>query len=252
LFRFPEPALFASFGNDQARVRIWGDDLLIDGQPALWVGFGADDEPTLLKLLADCESEFPNPQWIESDEEWQKWEKHIRTAPEEVIGQPTVMANDDHRVFGVYRRWGDVGLQAASDFIERVLRSLPEYRVAEDADARETSIWMMANQAEQTARNSNGQTVEHTIRARELRMPTQELVERIKQLLIAQENKCALTGISLQFHGAHIDKNLIMSLDRIDSEGHYERGTCKSFADSSISGRALHQMTNLSACSASS
>jgi hypothetical protein len=36
--------------------------------------------------------------------------------------------------------------------------------------------------------------------------------------------RCALTGIPLQPHGPDVDKNLLPSLDRIDSEGHYEAG----------------------------
>lgn len=39
-----------------------------------------------------------------------------------------------------------------------------------------------------------------------------------------QGNHCALTGIPFQFHGADADKNLLPSLDRIDSDGHYEAG----------------------------
>jgi hypothetical protein len=33
-----------------------------------------------------------------------------------------------------------------------------------------------------------------------------------------------LTGIPFQFHGQDVDKNLLPSLDRIDSDGHYEVG----------------------------
>jgi hypothetical protein len=43
-------------------------------------------------------------------------------------------------------------------------------------------------------------------------------------LLDLQGNRCALTGIPFEFHGMDSDKNLLPSLDRIDSDGHYEAG----------------------------
>jgi hypothetical protein len=39
-----------------------------------------------------------------------------------------------------------------------------------------------------------------------------------------QDNRCALTGIPFHFHGPDVDKNLLPSLDRIDSDGNYELG----------------------------
>ena len=43
-------------------------------------------------------------------------------------------------------------------------------------------------------------------------------------LLDLQDNRCALTGLLFQFIGPDADKNLLPSLDRIDSAGHYETG----------------------------
>ncbi len=89
---------------------------------------------------------------------------------------------------------------------------------------KEKSILAMRYSAENTARNSNGQIVQRTLKNKELRMSPQELEKIIASLLDLQENRCALTGIVLNYHGPEADRSLLPSLDRIDSDGHYEAG----------------------------
>jgi len=43
--------------------------------------------------------------------------------------------------------------------------------------------------------------------------------------------------LPLHFDGAYDDIEMLASLDRIDSDGHYEPGTFKLFADLQIAGR---------------
>lgn len=89
---------------------------------------------------------------------------------------------------------------------------------------RERSIIEMRLSVENTVRNSNGQSVERTIKNKELKMSSSELDLLIGSLLNLQDNRCALTGIPFHFSGPHADKNLFPSLDRIDSDAHYETG----------------------------
>lgn len=89
---------------------------------------------------------------------------------------------------------------------------------------REISIYEMANSIEQTVKNSNGQTVQQTVKNKELHMTRPELQKYIESLLDLQTNRCALTGIPFHFHGRDADKKLKPSPDRIDSNGHYEVG----------------------------
>jgi hypothetical protein len=89
---------------------------------------------------------------------------------------------------------------------------------------REKSIIAMRQSVENTVKNSNGQIIQHTLKNKELRMTSTQLEKLIKELLDLQENRCALSGISFQFHTADADKNLLPSLDRKDSDGHYETG----------------------------
>lgn len=89
-------------------------------------------------------------------------------------------------------------------------------------DARFRAVWSMANQAEQTAKQSYGQTVERTIKNKDLRLSKEALISHLGELLDETGNRCAITGLTLQFEGA--DEQLRPSLDRIDSDGHYEVG----------------------------
>jgi hypothetical protein len=55
-------------------------------------------------------------------------------------------------------------------------------------------------------------------------MTSAELEKLLASLLDLQDNRCALTGIPFHVHGPDADKNLLPSVDRIDSDGHYETG----------------------------
>ncbi|SFD69464.1 hypothetical protein SAMN04488523_102100 [Sulfitobacter brevis] len=90
--------------------------------------------------------------------------------------------------------------------------------------SRERSIIAMRGSVENTVKGSNGQVVERLVKNKELRMSLYELEVTIARLLDIQNNCCALTGIHFQFHGGEADQNLLPSLDRIDSNGHYEVG----------------------------
>jgi len=89
-------------------------------------------------------------------------------------------------------------------------------------DARFKSIWSMANQAEKTAKQSFGQSVERTIKNKDLRLTKEALISHLDELLEENDDRCAITGLLLNFGGT--DDQLRPSLDRIDSDGHYEAG----------------------------
>lgn len=82
----------------------------------------------------------------------------------------------------------------------------------------------MAMVAKGTVAASNGQQVLRTIKNKELRIPEGNLEPYLDALLEAQEGLCAITGLQLQFLGDEDDKEMLCSLDRIDSDGHYEVG----------------------------
>ncbi|RWK41724.1 MAG: hypothetical protein EOR46_15590 [Mesorhizobium sp.] len=89
---------------------------------------------------------------------------------------------------------------------------------------RQKSIAYMAMMAKGTVEVSNGQQVLRTVKSKELRIPEGELEPFLNALLDAQEGLCAITGLQVQYLGEEDDKELLCSLDRIDSDGHYEIG----------------------------
>jgi hypothetical protein len=89
-------------------------------------------------------------------------------------------------------------------------------------DAKFKAVWAMADQAEKTANQSYGQTVERTVKNKDLRLSKKALIEHLNDLLNQTDDRCAITGLLLEFEGS--DVQLRPSLDRIDSNAHYEIG----------------------------
>jgi hypothetical protein len=93
------------------------------------------------------------------------------------------------------------------------------------ASSVQKSVTNMAAQAITTAAGANGQTVERVLKTKNFVFADREELERyLRDLLEARDSRCALSGLPLQFLGSYDDKQLLCSLDRIDSAGHYERG----------------------------
>lgn len=91
-------------------------------------------------------------------------------------------------------------------------------------DARAKTFLQMVMRAEDTSRRANGQIVERRVKNKEFRLGTRSEAERyLEELFDAQEGLCALSGLQLQWIGGD-DPQLCCSLDRIDSDGHYEKG----------------------------
>lgn len=88
---------------------------------------------------------------------------------------------------------------------------------------RERAVIAMRVSIENAVRNSNGQTVERVVKIKETDLSSQELDKLLAELLDLQGNRCALTGIALDY-STDGDKALYPSCDRIDSSGQYVRG----------------------------
>lgn len=91
--------------------------------------------------------------------------------------------------------------------------------------AAQRSAYRMASTAMATTMSSNGQEVTRTVKNKEFRFDSEKaLQDYLEALLVAQDNTCAITALPLQFDGEHTDSEMLCSLDRIDSNGHYEAG----------------------------
>jgi hypothetical protein len=91
-------------------------------------------------------------------------------------------------------------------------------------DARQKTIVRMAMTAIATVKGS-GAISEIIKKDKEFRFRDQfEMEHHLAELLDIQEGLCALTGLAMVLDGEDGDPELRCSLDRIDSNGHYQRG----------------------------
>jgi hypothetical protein len=91
--------------------------------------------------------------------------------------------------------------------------------------ATKRAAYRMATMAMSTAATSNGQDVTRTLKNKEFRFGSEsELQEYLEALLVAQDHCCAITSLPLGLDGECADMEMLCSLDRIDSDGHYETG----------------------------
>lgn len=112
--------------------------------------------------------------------------------------------------------------------------ALPAWKAKSDAsrrsaatifDAKRRAALRMAMMAYKTAAQSNGQEVTRAVKNKEVHFTSEaELEGYVDSLIEAQEGLCAITDIPLQYDGEVEDPELQCSLDRIDSNGHYEAG----------------------------
>jgi len=87
------------------------------------------------------------------------------------------------------------------------------------------AAWRMADTAMQTVANANGQSVERVQKIKNLGFASkEELLAYVKSLIADQDRHCALTGMPVNFSETEGDPEMRASLDRIDSDKHYEPG----------------------------
>jgi hypothetical protein len=112
-----------------------------------------------------------------------------------------------------------------SDWKSTAEKARGKRSVATIFNAKQRAIVRMAMTARDTVAGANGQQVTRTMKNKELRFPSQlEFEKYLAALVDLQEGVCAISELTLQFDGEHDDSEMLCSLDRIDSDGHYEAG----------------------------
>ncbi|UCA46998.1 hypothetical protein [Pseudochrobactrum sp. XF203] len=87
------------------------------------------------------------------------------------------------------------------------------------------AAYRMASTAFETVKKADGRTIESTAKIKNIiDFTEEELRKHVEDLISDQEGICALTELPLQFDTDLDDPELSASLDRIDSNGHYEKG----------------------------
>lgn len=91
--------------------------------------------------------------------------------------------------------------------------------------SKQRAAFRMARTAGKTTANADGRELTSTVKVKNMLFSSEEaLGVYIESLIADQEGLCAITGLRLQFDGDEDDSEMLCSLDRIDSDGHYERG----------------------------
>lgn len=89
--------------------------------------------------------------------------------------------------------------------------------------SRDRSIKRIVDTVFNTVSNSNGQQVLSTKKDKKVNMSKAELADFLPHLMNKQNNLCAHTDIEMVYDDPENDKQLWCSLDRIDSDGYYEK-----------------------------
>lgn len=110
--------------------------------------------------------------------------------------------------------------QLWKDALERNLKGAS---LGKTYNARERTIWRIVATVKGTVAAANGQMVERVLKNKELTMPESELEKLIGDLLDDQDGLCNISALPLQLDGEETDKQMLCSLDRIDSSKHYEK-----------------------------
>ena len=90
--------------------------------------------------------------------------------------------------------------------------------------ARRRAVRRMAAVARRTAAASMSEPRLQRPKHKTIDLYGEELEQHILELLVDQDGLCKITGFPLQYDGASSDREMLCSLDRIDSDEGYRRG----------------------------
>lgn len=89
----------------------------------------------------------------------------------------------------------------------------------------EMALTRMMLSIKDTVKNSNGQMVLKTLKDKKLLCTETEMKAHLADLMEAQQGLCKITGLPMHLDGQeNLDKDMLASADRIDSNGHYAIG----------------------------
>lgn len=121
--------------------------------------------------------------------------------------------------------WRKRNERAAKGYSELRIGDARERAAYREADAVMAAVERMAETAIATARRADGGEVTRRIKEKDMRFPTKvALQDHIVALIRDQDGVCALTDLPFDLDEPHGDAERFVSLDRIDSAGHYEAG----------------------------
>lgn len=87
--------------------------------------------------------------------------------------------------------------------------------------AKERMAARLADTMLGTVRVSDGRATTRIAKVKQTSMSRLECEQLVREMFDEQEGLCAYSGLRMQLDGEEDDKELLVSLDRIDSDGHY-------------------------------
>jgi hypothetical protein len=111
------------------------------------------------------------------------------------------------------------------DWKAKVTATSGRQGVATIFNGRQRAAARMAMTAFNTVAGANGQQALRTVKNKDMLFRSElELEKYLLELIELQEGVCAITGLTMQVDGDYDDAEMLCSLDRIDSSGHYAPG----------------------------
>lgn len=170
--------------------------------------------------------EKPCLPWSNLDEQGRplRWSALHRKAQDFLATEATFQSLGNDRGYADYARALVAGMSLAS-WHDKPLFATKALEARRNAgrifSSKEKSAADMASTMLGTVAQANGQTVERRVKEKTTTLSREECEALIIRLMGEQEDCCALTGLPLGYVGECDDKQMLASLDRIDSAGHY-------------------------------
>ena len=156
---------------------------------------------------------------------WENYQEYIGTLQEIRAALTNIAGLTDVRLVDAHSFcWLLVRPELERDDVRYISSSKGKASNAKKFGGEEIAIIDMRDMTLETVRNANGQTVTTTRKVKELWMSPVALEEHLRHLMAKQERRCALTGLVFHFRNGKEYRQMLPSLDRIDSAGHYAVG----------------------------
>ena len=127
------------------------------------------------------------------------------------------------------RKYRDYALSLIDGTVLAELHQRPEWKQAlgkkqlgTTFSNLEKTIFDAVRQMGKTVLRADGSIVETQIKIKEMLLPENEMRKFLSKLYADQEGHCALTGLRMLLNDDEGPKDMRLSVDRIDSNGHYE------------------------------
>lgn len=87
--------------------------------------------------------------------------------------------------------------------------------------SKERMAWRVADTMQKTVASADGRIVQRSGKLKNTNLSREQCQSLVIEMFESQEGICAYSGLQMQLDGEEEDKEMLVSLDRIDSDDHY-------------------------------